>query len=124
MEDSSSDEEYVALTHAVHAVASVAEEVSQRVSMNRKVMALSRIKKKDRRSIPRKNKPRKKLDHAGALLCINRDFLGPNALFLDDFHLYFRISRSRFDKIYNDIGRAGIKFFIQTKTNLVGSRFY
>ena len=120
-DSSSDDEDYVGLIHAVHAVASVAAEASHKMSTNRKAMAIARLKKTDKRSIPRKNKPRKKLDHSGALFCIVRDFLGPEALFLDDFDLYFRISRSRFDKIFNDIGRAGIKFFTQPKTNLVGA---
>ena len=121
MDESSSDEEYVALSTVAHAVAVVAEEAALSPDLtNRKALAAARIKKRDRRSAPRKNKRRKKLDHAGALNCINRDFLGPEPLFLDDFHHYFRISRSRYDKIFNDIGRAGIKFFTQQKMNLVG----
>ena len=68
LDDSSSDDEdYVGLIHAVHAVASVAEEASHQMSTNRKAMAIARLKKTDKRSIPRKNKPRKKLDHSGAL---------------------------------------------------------
>ena len=77
LEESSSDEEYVALSQVAHVVAVVAEEAVLSPDLtNRQAFAAALIKKRDCRSLPRKNKPRKKLDHTGALNCIKRDFDG------------------------------------------------
>ena len=73
--------------------------------------AADRIHAHDGRRNAKRVKKRRKFDPVGALQCIMRDFLGPNAIFLDDFPVYFRISRSRFEKILLDVGRSGNSFF-------------
>jgi hypothetical protein len=52
------------------------------------------------------------LDHVGALACINRDYLGPNALFGAEFSAQFRISRARFQRLMEDVmNSTDHKFF-------------
>ena len=47
-----------------------------------------------------------------AVLC-ERDYLGPYPLFQDkQFNVMFRLSRTRFERILNDIGRSSDPFFV------------
>ena len=58
----------------------------------------------DHRLLPRKR--RRLFNHDQALQCIMRDYLGPIPLFTGkDFQVMFRISRSRFEQIAQDILR-------------------
>jgi len=64
----------------------------------------------DHRIFPRAE--RKKFRHDQALMCIKRDYLGPKPLFPDkQFEEMFRISPSRFQRMMEDIGNAGIPFY-------------
>ena len=64
----------------------------------------------DHRLNPRKK--RRKFDHYGAQCCILRDYLGPKPLFNGrEFEMMFRVSKSRFQAIYDDIRKTGNKFF-------------
>ena len=52
---------------------------------------------------------------AEALHCIMRDYLGPTPVFNDkQFDMMFRISRTRFQCIMEDIGATGNKFYLNT----------
>ena len=67
----------------------------------------------DHRTLPRAT--RKTYDPAGALYCINRDYLGPAPLFDGkEFDTMFRISRSRFEALMQDVGNSGDPFFLTT----------
>ena len=77
----------------------------------RRAVALDRLRTFDMRSLGMREKKRRVFDHAGALHCINRDYLGPEPLFIDDFPCYFRVSRSRFEKIMQDVGNSPFPFF-------------
>ena len=67
--------------------------------------ALEEEEKEDHRALPRSG--RKYYRHAQAKACINRDYLGPDALFGADFPLQFAISRPRFQKLMEDIAATG-----------------
>ena len=67
----------------------------------------------DHRSKPRKK--RKKYDPRGALACIVRDYIGPDALHGADFPLQFRISKSRFECLMQDVMQKQISFYVQSK---------
>jgi hypothetical protein len=55
---------------------------------------------------------RKKYDHERALFCIMKDCLGPEPLFDDGgFQLTFRVTKTRFERIHNDIMQSGNPFF-------------
>jgi hypothetical protein len=63
---------------------------------------------------------RREFDHTGALNCIKRrDHLGPDPLFGSSFKAQFRISLSRFQRLYKDVGNLKqIPFFCtRTKCN-------
>lgn len=63
---------------------------------------------------------RLKFCHAEALHCINRDYLGPVPLFPDrQFDEMFRISRSRFQRLLEDVGNSGLPFY-NLKSNAIG----
>ena len=63
----------------------------------------------DHRLFPRKKKV--KYDHERALWCINLDYLGRVPRFdYRQFSRMFRLSRRRFKRLMNDIGRRGIDF--------------
>jgi hypothetical protein len=50
--------------------------------------------------------------HAEALSCINRDYLGPTPIFNDrQFDMMFRISKSRFQTIMEDVGATQNPFY-------------
>lgn len=64
--------------------------------------------------------------HAEALHCIRRDYLGPTPIFKDkQFDMMFRISKSRFQRLMEDIGNAGISYYLNTvdATGKVGASF-
>jgi hypothetical protein len=65
-----------------------------------------------------RNQPRRPyrvFQHADALNCIRRDYLGNNALFSGkNFEMMFRLSRSRVQRILEDIGNARIPFYMNT----------
>lgn len=64
----------------------------------------------DHRLLPRKK--RRKFDHYGALSNILREYLGPEPLFDDSgFQSMFRVSKTRFQAIMDDIGRGDFPFF-------------
>jgi hypothetical protein len=50
-------------------------------------------------------KKRRVFDHAGALHCIIREYLGPDPLFGKEFPLMFRLSRPRFEILMQAIKR-------------------
>ena len=55
---------------------------------------------------------RRKFQHDEALRCIMRDYLGANALFVGaNFKMMFRISRSRFQRLMEDIGALELPFY-------------
>jgi hypothetical protein len=63
----------------------------------------------DHRTLSRKKK--KEFDHQGALECLQRDYLGPQPLFNDrQFDVMFRISRSRFQRLMDDVATTGNPF--------------
>ena len=64
----------------------------------------------DHRKLPRKK--RRVFDHAGALQCINRDYLGPDPLFGKEFPLQFRISRGRFQTMMEDVAATGNGYYL------------
>lgn len=67
--------------------------------------------KPDHRLLPRSR--RKEYRHGEALHCINRDFLGTNPLYGAEFIWYFRISRSRFQRLMEDVGNSGDAFYLK-----------
>jgi hypothetical protein len=58
---------------------------------------------------------RREFKHGEALSCINRDYLGPSPLFGKEFDLMFRVSRSRFQKLLEDVGNSGSAFHLAKK---------
>ena len=67
--------------------------------------------KKTHRSLPRKR--RKTFDTRGARLCMHRDYLGTSPVFDgSEFKKFFRISRSRFQRLIEDIGSTGNPFYV------------
>ena len=69
----------------------------------------------DHRTLPRGG--RTEFDHAGALHCMNRDYLGPKPKFADrQFDVIFRVSRRRFQRLLEDFGGSGIPFFVVKQT--------
>ena len=64
--------------------------------------------------------PKTQFRHKEALHCIRRDYLGivgdpSTPLFIGkDFEMMFRITRPRFQRLMEDVGNAGIKFFTDT----------
>ena len=69
------------------------------------------LPKFDRRRLPRKKRKRHK--HAQALACTMRDYLGPEPLFEDKaFDAMFRVSRSGFRRLMEDVGNSGNAFFL------------
>ena len=70
-------------------------------------------RKRNRQSVrSNRRKKKNKFNHAEGLYAINRDFLGPTRIYLDDgFKSYFRISKARFERLRTDIANADIKFF-------------
>lgn len=108
---SSSDEDDLAALVVAEASLSAAGDSHPTNFAARLDRAADRIQAHDGRRHAKRVKKRRKFDPMGALQCIWRDFLGPQAIFLDDFPLYFRISRSRFEKIMVDVGRSGNTFF-------------
>ena len=54
--------------------------------------------------------------HGQALACIQRDYLGPYPLFPDkQFVTMFRLSKTRFQRLMEDIGNANIHFYQATE---------
>jgi hypothetical protein len=64
----------------------------------------------DHRKLPRGK--RCQFKHGEALACINRDYLGPSPLFGKEFDMMFRISRQCFQKLLEDVGNSGSKFYL------------
>jgi hypothetical protein len=80
--------------------------------------------KTDHRTLPRR--PRKSFEHDAALRCILRDYLGPIPIFNGrDFDVMFRISKSRFQKIMEDVGNSNILFYRNRTagSGIVGASF-
>ena len=69
-------------------------------------------RERDHRAEPRST--RRKFDHKGSQANIQRDFLGPDALFGKEFSIYFRISRPRFQAIMEDVMTNEIPFYKKT----------
>ena len=64
----------------------------------------------DHRLLPREEKT--EYDHERALYCINSDYLNEIPRFKGkEFQTMFRISRTRFERLWNDIGRLQDPFF-------------
>ena len=63
---------------------------------------------------------RREFRHGDALYCIRRDYLGlpgdpATPLFVDaDFQMMFRISRGRFQRLFEDVGNSGDPFYLNT----------
>ena len=65
----------------------------------------------DHRTLPRGE--RRNFRHDQALMCINRDYCGPTVLFADkQFVRHFRIEPARFQRLFFDVGRSGIPYYI------------
>ena len=75
-----------------------------------------RKERRDRhKSYPRQSK-RRKFDHKRAYECIMSDYLGVNALFNDGgFQMMFHISRSRFQRIMEDVAVLEHNFYCTEK---------
>ena len=70
--------------------------------------------------LPRNKK--KKYDRDFVIVGLNRDYLGPTPLFDGkEFDTMFRISRSRFQRILEDVGNAEIPFYTQI-TDMFGNQ--
>ena len=68
----------------------------------------------DHRTLPRRRK--KKFQHQEALECLQRDYLGPQPLFNDrQFEVMFQISRSRFQRLMEDVAATGKPFYLNTE---------
>jgi hypothetical protein len=64
----------------------------------------------DHRQLPRGE--RRVFRHDQALMCINRDYLGPKALFPGKkFITWFCISPERFHRLMNDVVNSGIPYY-------------
>jgi hypothetical protein len=64
----------------------------------------------DHRQRPRSK--RRLFKHDEARACVMRDYLGPERLFNGrEFEIMFRISRSRFERLLQDIGSSDIPFY-------------
>ena len=103
----------VATTNAVVAMAVLEEEEKEKEEESRV----------DHRSLGRST--RKNYRHDEAKQCIDRDYLGPDALFGADFPLQFVISRSRFQKLMEGIAATKNPFYLKTVTvtGKVGASF-
>lgn len=67
--------------------------------------------KVDHRTLPRG--ARRQFRHDQALMCINRDYLGPKPLFADkQFKKQFRIEMSRMERLLQDVGNSGISYYL------------
>jgi hypothetical protein len=62
---------------------------------------------------------RREFDHTGALNCIKRDYLGPDPLFGSSFKAQFRISLSRFQCLYEDVGNLKQFPFFAPEPNVI-----
>ena len=63
---------------------------------------------------------RKKRNHERALMCIQSDYLHPDSLIGSEFHQHFRISRTRFQCILEDIMNSRGNAFFKTTHNANG----
>jgi len=63
---------------------------------------------------------RKKRNHERALMCIQSDYLQPDSLIGSEFHQHFRISRTRFQCILEDIMNSRGNAFFKTTHNANG----
>jgi Plant transposon protein len=78
-----------------------------------------RKKKVDHRTLKRKK--RRAFDHGRALICIRNDLTGPDALFVgQEFKMFFRVSRVRFQNMLEMFGNHGGKFY-SGKPDCVGN---
>ena len=90
-----------------YAVANLAITIQQTIVSE--VIAKGRVKV-DHRLLPRQE--RVKMEHREALRNTKRDYTGPIPTFRGrEFDTMFRISRSRFQRLLEDFGRADIPFF-------------
>jgi hypothetical protein len=64
----------------------------------------------DHRKLPRGK--RCKFKHGEALACISRDYLSPSPLFGKEFVMMIRISSQCFQKLLEDVGNSGSKFYL------------
>ena len=63
------------------------------------------------RTLPRR--ARQQFKHGEALACIIRDYLGPSFLIGKEFDMMFRISRTQFQKLMENVGNSGVKFYLE-----------
>jgi hypothetical protein len=88
--------------------------VQMNMNMSYFINKKRKAKKIDHRTLPRSG--RTYYDHAGAVACMMRDYLGPVPLFADrQFDVMFRLSRSRFQRLLEDVGNSGNSFFLAKK---------
>lgn len=67
--------------------------------------------------------PKKNWRHAQAHHCINRDYIGPCPLFPDrDFEMMFRVNRSRFQRLMEDVMNKSNESFYLKNTDAVGNK--
>ena len=78
----------------------------------------------DASSVPpppkRTRRPRRQFDYSGAFNAIHRDFIGPDALFGKDFHLLFRLSRPRVQRLMEDLAHTGDPFYRTFRVDMCG----
>ena len=68
----------------------------------------------------KKRKQRRQFDYQAAYDNIQRDYAGPNALFGKEFHLFFRLSRPRVQKLMDDLANSGDPFYQSFRVDMVG----
>lgn len=122
MEWSSSDEDDEGMELMLGAAAAVATTTTLMAAAAGAVANLSSDEEEDPYSHLRNPRaPKKTYDWERAYSCIQADYLGPQPLFDDrQFEIYFRVSRSRFQRIMEDVAAApaDISHFWTTKERL------
>jgi hypothetical protein len=104
------------ITQAIVAVLQAGRIAAEEVVLS----ATNKRKAKDHRSLPRSK--RRKFRHAEAVNCIKRDYLGipedpMTPLIVTEFKTMFRLSRTRFQVLMEDVQASRITFF-QRRKNL------
>ena len=111
MEAEEEEEDFTLLTAA--AQAQVAANTAVIIQLGGK------LPKEDHRRLPRNQ--RRAFRHDESLACIQRDYLGPSPIFQGkEFETMFRVSRSRFQRLMEDICNTGNPFYATGKTDAVG----
>ena len=68
----------------------------------------------------RQRSARRQFDYKAAHRGIQRDFVGPDALFGKEFHLFFRLSRTRVQRLMEDLAHTGDPFYRTFRVDMCG----